>query len=65
MATSTVTVAGVQMIALSEIRHDQNVRQGAARRGGRRARAVDRAARAADASGILSTEFGDGGAQSV
>ena len=27
MATSTDTVAGVQMIALSEIRHDQNVRQ--------------------------------------
>ena len=27
MATSSGTVAGVQMIALSEIRHDQNVRQ--------------------------------------
>ena len=27
MATSTDTVAGIQMIALSEIRHDQNVRQ--------------------------------------
>ena len=27
MATTTNTVAGVQMIALSEIRHDQNVRQ--------------------------------------
>jgi ParB/RepB/Spo0J family partition protein len=27
MATSTDTVSGVQMIALSEIRHDQNVRQ--------------------------------------
>jgi ParB/RepB/Spo0J family partition protein len=27
MATSTDTVAGVRMIALSEIRHDQNVRQ--------------------------------------
>ena len=27
MATTTATVAGVQMIALSEIRHDQNVRQ--------------------------------------
>ena len=27
MATSTDAVAGVQMIALSEIRHDQNVRQ--------------------------------------
>jgi ParB family chromosome partitioning protein len=27
MATTTRSVAGVQMIALSEIRHDQNVRQ--------------------------------------
>ena len=27
MATTTQTIAGVQMIALSEIRHDQNVRQ--------------------------------------
>ena len=27
MATTTDPVAGVQMIALSEIRHDQNVRQ--------------------------------------
>jgi ParB family transcriptional regulator, chromosome partitioning protein len=27
MATSTDTVAGVRMIAMSEIRHDQNVRQ--------------------------------------
>ena len=27
MATTTRSVAGVQMIALSEIRHDQNVRR--------------------------------------
>jgi ParB-like chromosome segregation protein Spo0J len=27
MATITQTIAGVQMIALGEIRHDQNVRQ--------------------------------------